>query len=249
MELLLTLAVASLGNVGATAGAGIMLLVGTRWAGVVPYLVSFATGTLLAGACLGLLPKALETETTLTVFAALLAGLIMFFVLERLVILRHSHEVPGHHAAHHPASGIIILVGDAFHNLADGVAIGAAMAASVPLGVGTGLAVASHETPQEIADFGILLDSGFSPRRALFYNIASALPAIPGALVAYLAFSALEQWLGIVLALSAASFLYIGLADLTPRLHSHEGLRSLWTQLGLIVLGVGVIVVVKLSFQ
>jgi zinc and cadmium transporter len=205
---------------------------------VVPYLVSFATGTLLAGAFLGLLPEALEVAPTFTVMTALIVGLLGFFILERLVIWRHCHHED---CDVHGASGYLILVGDAFHNFMDGVAIGAAFAASPPLGISTALAVVAHEVPQEVGDFGILLNSGFSKGRAFALNLGSAATTIPGAVVAFFAFSAVEQVLGIVLALAASSFLYIALADLIPGLHREWSLSALPVQVGLIVLGVVVI--------
>lgn len=237
------LAIASLGSLGATAGAGALLLLGMRRLGViVPLLVSFASGTLLAGATLGLLPKALDQTDALTVMTWLLAGLIGFFVLERLVIWRHCH-IP--QCDIHRASGYLILVGDAFHNFMDGIAIGASFAVSVPLGVTTGLAVVAHEIPQELGDFGILLDSQFSTKQALGLNLASASFTIPGALVSFLAFSDIQAVLPVALALAASSFLYIALADLVPRLHQEAALSSLPAQVGLITLGVATIVVVR----
>jgi zinc and cadmium transporter len=238
MTLLLVLVMSSLGSIGSTAGAGLLLALGAWVSRAVPYLVSFATGTLLAGAFLGLLPEALEVAPTFTVMTALIVGLLGFFILERLVIWRHCHHED---CDVHGASGYLILVGDAFHNFMDGVAIGAAFAASPPLGISTALAVVAHEVPQEVGDFGILLNSGFSKGRAFALNLGSAATTIPGAVVAFFAFSAVEQVLGIVLALAASSFLYIALADLIPGLHREWSLSALPVQVGLIVLGVVVI--------
>lgn len=243
MQLLLVLVMSSLGSIGSTAGAGLLLALGAWVSRVVPYLVSFATGTLLAGACLGLLPEALEVASTFSVMTALLVGLLGFFILERLVLWRHCHH---EECDVHRAPGYLILVGDAFHNFMDGIAIGAAFAVSTPLGVSTALAVVAHEVPQEVGDFGILLSSGFRKGQAFVLNLGSALATIPGALVAFLAFSAVEGILGIVLALAASSFLYIALADLVPGLHREWSLRALPLQVGLIGLGVLLILAVHL---
>lgn len=238
---MLVLVMSSLGSIGSTAGAGLLLALGVWVSRVVPYLVSFATGTMLAGACLGLLPEALEAASAFSVMAALLAGLLGFFILERLVIWRHCHRED---CDVHQASGYLILVGDAFHNFMDGIAIGAAFAASAPLGVSTALAVVTHEVPQEVGDFGILLNSGFRKGRAFLLNLGSAVSTIPGAAVAYFAFSEVEQVLGIVLSLAASSFLYIALADLVPGLHKEWSLGALPVQVGLI--GLGVLVVLSI---
>ena len=243
MELIILLAMAALGSVGSTAGAGAILFLGVRSASVVPYLVSFATGTLLAGACLGLLQKALQRSEPSEVTVTLLAGLLGFFLLERLLIWRHCHNPD---CDVHRAKGYMILVGDGIHNFMDGVAIGASFAVSIPLGVTTSLAVAAHEAPQEIGDFGILLNSGFKKKAAFWMNLASSSVTIPGAVVAYLAFSAIEGILGLVLALAASSFLYIALADLVPELHGETSLRRSLPQFGLTGLGVILIWMIKL---
>jgi len=126
------------------------------------------------------------------------------------------------------------------------VAIGAAFAVSTPLGISTGLAIIAHEIPQEVGDFGILLNSGFGKVRAFSLNIGSAAFTIPGAVAGFMAFSAIESVLGIVLALSASSFLYIALADLVPHLHEERNVRVLPVHFGLIALGVLLIVAIRL---
>ena len=150
---------------------------------LVPFLVSYATGTLLGASLLGLLPEAIEQGGLLPSLGSVLAGLIAFFVLERFLIWRHCHhEGP---CEVHGAAGQLILVGDALHNFVDGAVIAAAFMSSVPLGIATGIAVIAHELPQEVGDFAILLDNGFSPRRALTWNLVSGSTTIPGALLAY----------------------------------------------------------------
>jgi zinc and cadmium transporter len=244
MHVLLLLARATLGSIVSTAAAGALLVLGYgKLERLIPSLVSFAAGTLLAGATLGLLPKALDRAAPMEVTGALLGGLIGFFLLEHVVIWRHCHDPQ---CDIHQASGYLILVGDAVHNFMDGVAIGAAFAVGIPLGITTGLAVAAHEVPQEVGDFGILLSSGFPIKQALGLNIVSASCTVPGAVVAFFAFSAIEGVLGMVLALAASSFLYIALADLFPRLHGKRYRWALLRQLSLIALGIATILAVRL---
>lgn len=238
MELALVVFMASLGSIGTAAVSGALLVAGDRTLRFVPAIVSLATGTLLASATLDLLPKALELESASKVMGLLLAGLLGFFLLERLLVWRHAHgsDVP----VRGPA-GQLILTGDALHNFVDGVAVGAAFVVSPALGVGAALAVVAHELPQEVGDFGILLHSGWSRRSAYLLNVASALPTIPGAIIAYLSFSVVGDLLYVVLALAASSFLYVALADLVPHLNERGGGRLLASQLVLVLLGVALI--------
>jgi len=245
MVLIWILGFALLGSVVAIAAAATFLLFAkaTRER-TVPFLVSYATGTLLGAALLGLLPQAVEQGGRLETFASVLAGLIMFFVLERLLIWRHCHH--GGSCEVHETAGHLILVGDALHNLVDGIVIAAAFLSSIPLGIATGIAVIAHELPQEVGDFAVLLDNGFSRRRALKWNLISGIATIPGALLGYLALDESSRLMGPILALSAASFLYIGLADLIPGLHRRIGSEAGIAQFLLLLAGVGTIVVLNL---
>ncbi len=153
---------------------------------LVPYLVSYAAGTLLGAAFLGMIPAGLEQAPATTIMATVLAGMVLFFVLEKLVLWRHSHEAAG---AEDGRAGPLILIGDAFHNFVDGVVIAAAFLTSIPLGVAAALAVIAHEVPQEVGDFAILLDSGYGRMKALVLNGLSATTTLPGAVLAYF-------WLG-----------------------------------------------------
>jgi zinc and cadmium transporter len=206
---------------------------------IVPWLVSYAVGALLGVALLDLLPEALLLLAPARVFGALLAGILIFFTLEKLVIVRHCHadgcEV-------HGATATILFIGDAFHNFIDGAIIAAAVMSSVPLGISTAVAVTAHEIPQEVGDVAILLASGYSRGRALLLNIVSAGSSLLGAL---LAFGAVELVPGIrpyVLALSAASLLYIAMSDLIPNLHRGDIDRSAVRQPLLIASGIATIV-------
>ena len=237
MTVLLMLLMASLGGLGAVVGAAGLLILGSGVSRLLSYLVSLAAGTLLAGALLGLVPEALELSTPIKVMWTVLGGLLAFFVLERLLIWRHGHGA-GEDGPR--ASGYLVLVGDTLHNFMDGVAIGVAFTVSSALGISTALAVAAHEVPQEVGDFGVLLHSGFKPRRAFLLNGLSAFATIPGALVAYMVLPSTDAFLATILALSASSFLYIALTDLVPHLHGQVSKRALPIQLGLI--GVGILI-------
>lgn len=223
---------------------------------LIPHLISFAIGALLGAAFLALLPHALlgagvddPHDITLTV----LLGILVFFLLEKLVLWRHCHhshcEVHGTEdehthaiATHHaPAAGTLILIGDTMHNLVDGVLIAAAFLTDEHLGIVTALAVATHEIPQELGDFSILLHSGFSRMKALLYNILSSLSTVIGALAAYYALGDVQHIVPYVLAVAAASFIYIAVADLIPGLHERTAAREALTQILLILAGVVVI--------
>ena len=183
---------------------------------LVPSLVSYAVGTLLGVALLALLPDAIEKMSALRVFGTLLAGILLFFILEKLVIWRHCHTTE---CVAHTTAAPLVLIGDAFHNFVDGAVVGSAAVSSIALGVSTAVAIAAHEIPQELGDFAILLNAGYSRGRALLLNILSGLSAVAGAVVAVLALNWVPNLLPYLLAVAAASFLYIAMADLIPELH------------------------------
>lgn len=206
---------------------------------IVPWLVSYAVGALLAVALLALLPEALETLTPAKAFSTLLGGILTFFVLEKLVLLRHCHTDECHV---HGAAAPLVLLGDAFHNFIDGAIVCAAVMTSIPLGVNTAIAVAAHEIPQEVGDIAILLAAGYSRRRALILNIVSGTSGLAGALVAYTGVSVLPSLRPFVLAFSSASLLYIAMSDLIPDLHRGQSDRGSARQVLLIVAGIGTVV-------
>jgi zinc and cadmium transporter len=226
-----------------------MLLPEARRHALLPHLVSFATGALLGAALLALLPHALESAGpggAHGVGLALVAGILVFFVLEKLVIWRHCHDDPCEaHAPHDEmrkrASATLILVGDSFHNLLDGILIAAAFLTDRHLGIVTAIAVFAHEIPQEVGDLAILLHSGMSRRRALWLNVASSLTSVVGAVIAWFALGATDQYLPYALAVAAASFLYVAVADLIPGLHRRVEIAAGIQQVALIVLGIAVI--------
>jgi zinc and cadmium transporter len=245
----------TLGGVLSVLAASFILVVpeGLRQLLMTP-LVSFATGALLGAAFLGLLPEAVEAaghDNLHLVALTILAGLLAFFLLEKLVLWRHCHadECEAHgidldHARRH-ATGNLILVGDGVHNMVDGVLIAAAFLSDVRLGVVTSLAVIAHEIPQEIGDFAILLHAGFSRARALLYNVLSSLTTIIGGIAAYFSLSLTHRAVPYVLAVAAASFIYIAVADLIPGLHKRLELRVTMQQIASIAAGVAVIYIAE----
>jgi zinc and cadmium transporter len=215
--LLIAVGLSLLGGLGGLLiASGVLLVKDATRSRLVPWLVSYAVGALLGVAMLGILPDTMDHLPPLHVFATLLGGILLFFVLEKLVLWRHCHT---HDCEVHDGSVVPVLVGDSIHNFIDGAAIGVAVLTSIPLGVSTALAVGAHEIPQEVGDFAILLHAGYSRRRALVVNVISGLSSGLGALVAWIAFSwwAGARWYFLVLA--ASSFLYVAMADLIPGLH------------------------------
>ncbi|MGE0029494.1 MAG: ZIP family metal transporter [Steroidobacteraceae bacterium] len=235
------------GALSAVVAAGFMLMPGERRNALLPHLVSFATGALLGAALLALLPHALEAGGGAHgIGIALVGGIIAFFVLEKLVLWRHCHvdacEAHGpseHHRAR--ASATLILWGDAFHNILDGVLIAAAFMTDPHLGVVTTIAVFAHEIPQEVGDLAVLLHGGMSRRRALALNVAVSLTSVAGAVIAWFLLAEALEWLPYALAVAAASFLYVAVADLIPGLHRRVDARTSVGQVALIALGVLVI--------
>ena len=202
---------------------------------LIPWLVSYAVGALLGASMLEILPKALEQLPARDVFSTLLLGILLFFVLEKLVLWRHCHT---HDCEVHDGAVLPVVVGDGFHNFVDGAVIAAAAMTSLPLGISTAVAVTAHEIPQEVGDFAILLHAGYSRGKALMLNVASALASIVGALAAFFAFDRIPALLPYFLALSAASFLYVAMADLIPGLHRGRTDASSLRQIVLIGAGV-----------
>ena len=235
-----------LGSVGAMAGAALLLAFPDAMRQrLLPCLLSYATGTLLGAAFLGMIPKGLEMAPALAVSGTVLAGLVGFFILEKLVIWRHCHDQDC--AEHSHQGGTLILVGDAFHNFVDGVVIAAAFLTSPALGIATALAVIAHEIPQELGDFAILLNSGLSKARAFTYNLISSLTTLPGVILGWYWLADVRQAIPYVLAISAASFIYIAISDLVPGLHRHTTLKSSVTQVVLLLAGIATIAFFRLG--
>ncbi len=230
-------ALASVLAVSVTSLAGITVIyVGERrLRGALFILVSVAVGAMFGDAFIHLLPEAFKRSASPTATSLwILAGILLFFILEKVLRWRHEHS-PGHV---HPV-GYMNLVADGLHNLLDGILIGTSYLVSVEVGLGTTLAVLLHEIPQEIGDFGVLLHAGFTTRAAVILNLWSALLAVLGTVVVLAAGVHLQQVPEVVLPIAAGSFIYIAGADLVPELHQERApLRSL-IQLLSIGLGIG----------
>lgn len=233
-----------LGSIGAIGGAALLLLFSeTIRKSLLPCLLSFATGTLLGAAFLGMIPKSMELAPPVNISMTILAGIVSFFVLEKILLWRHCHD---ENCEAHGKAGPLILIGDAFHNFVDGLVIAAAFLTSVPMGIATSLAVIAHEIPQEVGDFAILLHAGYKKRRALVLNFLSSLTTLLGAVIAYYFLAETKQFVPYILAISAASFIYIAIADLVPMLHRSIGIRSTVIQFTLILAGIATIAFFRL---
>lgn len=261
----------TLSGVLSVLAAGIFLALPARAReAVLPHMVSFATGALLGAALLALIPHAVQgagIENVHEVGIALIAGIALFFILEKFLLWRHCHD---DHCSEHPvgdephahdhrghgahdhgghshdqarkkASGALVMVGDALHNVMDGVLIAAAFLTDVHLGIVTALAIMAHEIPQEVGNFAVLLHSGASRRRALVLNLLTSLTAVLGGVIGFFALEESLKALPFALAVAAASLLYVAVADLIPGLHRRVDPRSSVTQVVLIGLGIALI--------
>jgi len=225
---------------------------------LVPHMVSFATGALLGAALLGLIPHAVigaGSERVHQVGIALIAGIALFFILEKFLLWRHCHDDHcdehsvddhhghnhGHHHARNKATGSLVLVGDALHNVLDGVLIAAAFLTDTHLGVVTAFAIAAHEIPQEVGNFAVLLHAGIGRGRALLLNMLTSLTAVIGGVIGFYFLGHALAALPFALAVAAASLLYIAVADLIPSLHRRVDPRSSIMQVVLIGAGIAMI--------
>lgn len=217
---------------------------------LVKHLVSLSAGVLLATSLLHVLPEAFESQAGAhELFATLLGGLLFFFLLEKAELYRHvhHHEGDGHDHHHHfdaeqaGRGGYSVLVGDSIHNFCDGVIIAAAFLASPELGVTTALAVVLHEIPQEVGDYIVLLNAGFSRRKALLYNAVSGLSAVVGGVLGYFVVGAWDGVFPYLLVAAASSFIYVAVADLIPQMQRRLPVREMLAQVAWIAAGLGVV--------
>jgi zinc and cadmium transporter len=212
-------------------------------------LVSYAIGALLGAVFLDILPEAIRlSPDSTTVSATVLGGILLFFILEKLVLWRHCHHE--HCEVHEPVepvdhdhgrSGAMIILGDTFHNFVDGIIIAAAFMTDIQLGIVTSLAIIAHEIPQEVGDFAILLHSGYSKLRAFQLNLISSLATLIGGVLAYFTLQNMQAWIPSLLAVAAASMIYVAVADLIPGLHKRTRLSDTIQQVTLIVSGVATV--------
>lgn len=243
MTFLLILGSSLAGGFGAVLLAGTVLVVNASLVDrALPRLISFSTGALLGAALLGMVPHAAEILPVSTVTLVVLCGLIVFFVLEKLLVWRHCHK---HDCDVHACSGPLLLVGDAFHNFVDGVVIAGAFLNSTPLGITVALSTIAHEVPQELGEYMVYLHNGYTRRRALFLNCVTSLAAVVGAVIGYVFLSQMRIAGPYLLAFAAAGFLYVALADLVP---AQRGRMSLGlASLDLVLLVAGIVVIALLA--
>jgi zinc and cadmium transporter len=232
-----------LGSVGAiTVALGFLSIKKQSQKGLVSCLVSFATGTLLAAASLGMIPTAIMSSGNQVqlIMSFFLGGILFFFILEKLIIWRHCHEELCE--VTESATGSIILIGDAFHNFVDGIVIAASFLLDPFVGIVVSISVIAHEIPQEIGDLAILIDKNYTRKKAFIYNTISGLSTIPAAIIGYYILDILSLTIPYVLAISASSFIYIALSDLTPELHKKIGSKYSIRQIILIFAGIGIMI-------
>lgn len=210
------------------------------------YLIGFSAGALIGGAFLHILPESLEQNSSMFVFSWLIAGIVLFFSMERYFFWRHCHE-EGKCQVH--SFTYLNLIGDGFHNFLDGMIIAASFMVSVQVGIVTTLAVIFHEIPQELGDFGVLVYGGFSKSKALFFNFISALAAMVGALVGYFIAGAASGFSSIILPLTAGGFIYIATSDLIPELHKESDLKRSTLAFAAFLCGIGFMAATKLFLK
>ncbi|MDD3196031.1 MAG: ZIP family metal transporter [Paludibacter sp.] len=232
------------GSVGSVALAALLLLLRpVKLQQVSGYLSDLAGGTLLGAAFLGMMPKAISMMPSATVMLVVLGGLVFFFVLEKLILWRSCGNK--NCERHLQAAAPMILIGDAFHNAIDGIIIAASFLTSPEMGVFVTLSVIVHEIPQELGDFGILIQSGMSKNKSLLYNALSGSTAILSGVIAYFFMQNMQGFIPYALAFSAASFMYIALAELIPVMHSKTSAGESIRQVLLILVGILIIFLIK----
>ena len=250
MSLVYTLAATFLGGLlSVIVAASLTVGVLTR---VVHHLVSLSAGVLLGTALLDFLPEAFSGKAPpQALFATLLGGLLFFFLLEKAELYRHSHHHEGdeHHHGHGfdrrqaGRGGWSVILGDSIHNFCDGIIIAAAFLADTRLGVVTSAAIIAHEIPQEVGDYIVLLNAGFSRRRALFFNAVSGFAACVGGVIGWLVVGPWESLFPYLLVVASSSFIYVAVADLIPQLQHRLSLRDTAAQLGWLAAGLLIVVV------
>ena len=222
---------------------------------VVKSLVSLSAGILLGTSLLHVLPEAFESKTAEphALFATLLAGLLFFWLLEKAELYRHAHhhEGDGHDHHHHfdteqaGRGGYSVLVGDGIHNFCDGVIIAGAFLVDASLGVVTAIAIVAHEVPQEAGDFIVLLNAGFTRRKALLFNALSGLAAVAGGVLGYFVVGPWEALFPYLLVAASSSFIYVAVADLLPQLQRRLPWRQTASQLLWLGVGLGLVVLAR----
>lgn len=209
------------------------------------FLIGLSAGTLMGGAFLHLLPEATEANTSLDVFILVLVGFITFFIIEKVLHWRHCHK--GECEVH--TFTYMNLIGDSIHNFIDGLIIAASFITSVPLGITTTIAISSHEIPQEIGDFGVLIYGGFSKKKALVLNFIIALTAVLGGLTGFIISSLIENMVLYILPFAAGGFIYIAATDLIPEIKKELNMKKYMATLLVFILGILIMWITKMVFQ
>jgi len=208
-------------------------------------LVAFAAGSLLGGAFFHMIPESVaRAHESLTVYFWILAGFAAFFALEQFLHWHHCHKADAD--CRKPLT-YLILIGDGLHNFVGGLAVASAFIVDVKLGLATWLAAAAHEVPQELGDFGVLIHGGWSKRKALLFNVLSALTFLVGGLVAYALSAELE--VGWLVPFAAGNFIYIAASDLVPEVNKHRDLRTSVTHFVAFASGIGILLLIRLAFH
>ena len=238
--LLYTILALTAASVGSVALSSSLLLLNNKWLErISSYLLYLAGGTLLGSALLGLIPEATESMCIHDVAMWVLGGIILFFILEKIILWRTCRDE--NCARQNHAAAPMIIIGDAIHNAIDGVVIAASFLTSVELGIFVTFSVLLHEIPQELGDFGILIKSGYSRKKALLYNMLSGSSAIVSGVLAYFLLDYVEHFIPYTIAIAAASFLYVALADLIPEMHKESKAKESVIQIVLILVGITII--------
>jgi len=205
-------------------------------------LIGFSAGALIGSAFLHILPECLENNKSTTVFYYLILGIVLFFLMERYLHWRHCHE-EGSCKTH--AFTYLNLVGDGFHNFIDGMVIAASFMVSLKLGLVTTLAIILHEIPQELGDFAVLIYGGFTKKKALLFNFASALMAMIGAIAGYFITDLTKNFSNFILPFTAGGFIYIATSDLIPELHKENDLKRSTAAFFAFLLGIALMALAK----
>lgn len=239
MTLIFIIISAILANMGSVVIAGSLFFFKTKNLEKIATNLSYlAGGVLLGAAFLGMLPKAIDQLAAPQVLQTVLIGLLFFFLLEKFILWRMCSDKDCERHSH--ATVPLILIGGGFHNIIDGIVIGAAFLTSKELGIFIAVSVFSHEVPKKFGEFGVMLHHGFSKTKTFFLSLLAASMSLIGGSVTYFALDDTKTLLPYVLAFSAAGFIYVSLADLIPEMHKKTGLKNSIIQFVLIIIGIGI---------
>ena len=216
---------------------------------IVIFLVSLSAGGLLGGGFLHLLPEAVEAVEELTIYLCVILGFVLFFLIEKILVIRHCHNVEEEHVCEFHAFKWMNLMGDGIHNFIDGLIIAASFLTSIPIGFTTTIAVIFHEIPQEIGDYGVLVYGGFSRKKALYLNFLTALFAVMGGVVGYFMVSAIFPIAPFLLAFAAGGFFYIAAADLIPELNKEYSIKKTTGIILIFLGGIALMWLFKIIFE